>query len=197
MNHVQIPQPTPDEVDRYLNLWDELDNYVQQESSLHKLFTKTYPHNTDMDDILIKVCSLNDFYSTNIYSPFTVARHILRMGIDPYIQSGDLPIVNELARVTVSGGKMISFYSFASKYFSHHRPDVYPIYDYYVERVLLHFRRLDKFYDFRNADLKDYLKFSDAVLAFGNFYGLEEYGIKDIDRYLWQVGKQYFPRKYQ
>jgi len=34
-----------------------------------KLFTETYPENTKMDDVLIKVCSLNDFYSTYIFSP--------------------------------------------------------------------------------------------------------------------------------
>lgn len=32
-----------------------------QESSLRKLFAETYPRNVDMDDVLIKVCSLNDF----------------------------------------------------------------------------------------------------------------------------------------
>jgi len=75
-NNLDITKPSQIEVEHYLKLWDSLENYTLQESSLRKLFTKTYPLNNDLDDVLIKVCSLNDFYSTNILSPFTVAKHM-------------------------------------------------------------------------------------------------------------------------
>jgi hypothetical protein len=65
--HLDINKPSQTEVEKYLKLWDFLENYTLQESSLRKLFTKTYPLNNDLDDVLIKVCSLNDFYSTNIF----------------------------------------------------------------------------------------------------------------------------------
>ena len=77
-----IAKPSKQQVEKYLKRWDSLENYVFQESSLKKLFTKTYPNNTDLDDVLIKVCALNDFYSTNIFSPFTVAKHIVNLKID-------------------------------------------------------------------------------------------------------------------
>ena len=44
---------------------------------MKKLFTETYPLNSDLDEVLIKVSSLNDFYSTNIISPFKVAKSVL------------------------------------------------------------------------------------------------------------------------
>jgi hypothetical protein len=69
-----IESPNPTLIQTYLKNWDKLENYVLQESSLKKLFTKTYPFNNSMDEVLIKVCSLNDFYSTNIFSPFSVAK---------------------------------------------------------------------------------------------------------------------------
>ena len=64
---INIPKPSKEEVEKYLKLWDSLENYVLQENSLNKLFYKTYPKNTDIDDILIKASSLNDFYSTNSF----------------------------------------------------------------------------------------------------------------------------------
>jgi hypothetical protein len=69
--HLDINKPSQTEVEKYLKLWDSLENYTLQESSLRKLFTKTYPLNNDLDDILIKVCSLNDFHSNKGYTILT------------------------------------------------------------------------------------------------------------------------------
>jgi hypothetical protein len=46
-----IPNPSGSEVKKYLDKWDSLENYVLQERSLKKLFTKTYPKNKSMDDV--------------------------------------------------------------------------------------------------------------------------------------------------
>jgi len=173
-----------------------LENYVLQESSLKKLFTETYPLNTKMDDILIKVCSLNDFYSTNIYSPFNVAKHIYLLNIDNRLAIGDILLVNDISKVKVNENKEINFYSFASKYCSHHKPEVYPIFDSYVEQLLIFFKRKDKFYNFSKKDLKNYSKYVEIIFEFQKFYGLEKYNIKELDKYLWQAGKFYFPKEY-
>lgn len=76
--HLDINKPSQTGVEKYLKLWDSLENYTLQESSLRKLFTKTYPLNNDLDDVLIKVCSLNDFYSTNILSPLVLPKKVIR-----------------------------------------------------------------------------------------------------------------------
>jgi len=193
---MEIATPSTEEVSKYLSRWDLLDNYVYQESSLKKLFSKTYPLNIDLDDILIKVCSLNDFYSTNIFSPFVVAKHILSLNIDGALHNNDLGIVNKIAKVKMNGGKIINFYSFATKYCSHHKPTVYPIYDSYLEKVLMYFKKKDHFSNFYKSDLKVYVNYHNVLLDFRKHYGLEMFDLKQIDRYLWQLGKEHFlPKK--
>lgn len=166
-----------------------------QENSLDKLFFHTYPYNNDINDILIKCSSLNDFYSTNIFSIFTVAKHILSLNIDERLKNKDLSVVNDIAKLSING-KDKNFYSFATKYCSHHMPTVYPIYDSFVEKVLLYFKKQDKFMDFKKDDLKVYDKFIEVLFSFRKFYQIEKFNLKDIDRYLWQLGKEYFPKKY-
>lgn len=192
---MKIPNPSKDEVKKYLQKWDSLDNYVLQESSLDKLFLKTYPNNTDINDILIKASSLNDFYSTNIFSIFSVAKHILELNIDERLKAGDETLVNDIAKIIINN-KNKNFYSFASKYCSHHYPTEYPIYDNYVEQVLFYFKKRDKFDDFTKEDLKNYKTFKKILITFKNFYKIDEYDLKEIDKYIWQLGKEYFPKKY-
>ena len=195
MKNIIIPTPCKKEVQKYLDLWDSVENYVLQENSLYKLFNKTYPKNTDIDDILIKASSLNDFYSTNIFSIFPVAKHILELDIDERIKNGDTSLVNDIADVTISGVKK-HFYSFATKYCSHHNSDAFPIYDDFVKKVLLYFKSKDKFDVFTADDLKDYSKFKNILISFKKYYDIDNYSLKDIDRYLWQLGKKYFPKNY-
>ena len=190
-----IETPCREQVLFYLATWDEQENYVLQEHALDKLFFETYPFNTDINDILIKASSLNDFYSTNIFSIFTVAKHILALNIDKRILDGDASLVDDIAEITI-GGKQKRFYSFASKYCSHHKPTLFPIYDSFVDRVLRYFRKRDGFFCFVDEDLKNYPKFIEVLDAFQDYYGLNEFNRKDLDRYLWQLGKRYFPRKY-
>lgn len=196
-NNINIIEPSKEEVKFYLNEWDSLENYTLQESSLRKLFTKTYPLNKDLDDVLIKVCALNDFYSTNILSPFTVAKYIVSLQIDNCLEEGDLNIVEKITGVTMNGGKVIHFYSFATKYCSHHKPTAYPIYDSYVDKMLMYCKKTYNFALFKKEDLKSYAKFKDILLRFRTFYKLEEFDLKQIDKYLWQAGRKYFPRKYK
>lgn len=191
-----VPRPSCEEVAKYLMSWDQLENYALQESALDKLFYRTYPRNKDIDEVLIKVSALNDFYSTNIFSPFKVARHIINLDIDDRLMAGDVTLVNDIAKVNMDNGTAKNFYSFATKYCSHHKPLDFPIYDSYVDRLLRYFRDVDGFYRFSNDDLKDYIKFKNILLEFGKFYDLATYNLKDIDKYLWQLGKEKFPKKY-
>lgn len=195
MNEIIIPTPTNSEVEKYLAIWDSLDNYVMQEQSLDKLFFSLIPTNSDIRDILIKASTLNDFYSTNIYSIFPVAKHILELGIDERLKSGDTSLVNDIANVEISG-KHKCFYSFATKYCSHHNPIDFPIYDSYVENVLMYFSKRDKFAKIKRSDLKNYDYFKNSLIHLAEYYNISEYNLKDLDRYLWQLGKEYFPKKY-
>ena len=193
---VNIPTPTKNEVEKYLKKWNSLENYVLQENSLDKLFFYTYPKNEDINDILIKASALNDFYSTNIFSIFPIAIHIHKLNIDQRLSTFDPTLVNDIANITIKGKKK-NLYSFASKYCSHHFPNEYPIYDSFVEKILMCFSKKDNFASFKKIDLKDYQKFKNILIQFKKYYNIDEYNLKEIDRYIWQLGKEYFPKNYK
>ncbi len=193
---LSIPTPCSSEVNKYLNQWKNSNKYVCHENSLTDLFTKAYPNNKNIEEILIKVSSLNDLYSTNIFSSYDVAEHILTIpDIDIRLKRGDPSLVEEIANVKI-GGKDKTFYSFATKYCSFHNPDAYPIYDSYIEKVLWHFhsQQIVSFTKskFNKKDLKDYSRFIKIMNDFKNHYGLTKYTTKELDRYLWLLGKEYF-----
>ncbi len=187
MPKVLLPKPTIAEVQKYLGKWSEQENYHMQEDALDKLFFDLCPNNTCIEDILLKVSTLNDFYSTNIFSTFPVAQHILQLQIDQRLKAGDPTLVDDIKAV---GDR--NHYSFATKYCSHHNPLEYPIYDSYVEKVLKHFRDVDAFASFEMWELKQYPRFKEIVLQFRTFYSLTHYTLKEIDQYIWQLGKAYY-----
>jgi len=192
-----VPYPIPKEVRHYLAKWDTLLNYKAQENALNLLFREAYPGNADPRHVLLKCSTLNDFYGTNIYGVYPVAKHIIASKIDERLRHGDPQLVNDIASghgIRRAGGKEIRLFSFATKYCSHHNPEAYPIYDSYVEQLLLYFRKQDSFADFRNFDLRDFPLFKQTILEFRAFYGLEQFSVKQIDQYLWQLGKNKFPK---
>ena len=191
-----IPRPSPEEVTNYLRKWDTLENYTAQESALNKLFWEFAPLNISLDDILLKVVTLNTFYSTNIKSVYTVARHIFDLRIDERMKSGDETLVDDISHVTMPGGKVRHEFSFATKYCSHHYADAYPIYDSYVEKLLFHFRDADGFAEFQDSELRIFPIFKQTIIQFREFYSLETFTLKEIDQYLWQFGKEKFPNNY-
>ena len=83
-----------------------MENYRNQEKALNKLFHKTYPENVDIREILIKIATLNDFYSTHILNIFKVAKHIKNIeNLDYRLQTGDESLVNEIAEVGLKNNK--------------------------------------------------------------------------------------------
>lgn len=195
-DEINVPTPCNNEVELYLKKWRNSENYRIQEDSLNKLFLNLVPNNVDILDILLKVSTLNDFYSTNIYSTYPVAKHIKSLNIDERLKVGDVSLVDDLQLVEING-KTRRFYSFATKYCSHHKPFDYPIYDSYVDKILCYFRNKDGFAYFKNDELKNYERFKDLIIEFRKFYGLDKYNLKEIDQYLWQLGKKYFPKNYK
>ena len=188
-------EPSPTVVQRFLTQWETLDNYVLQERSLKLLFDSFCPLNSEVEHVLLKVSALNDFYSTNILNKYAVAKHITGLNVDSRLRRADLALVNEIALVPI-GQKVKNFYSFASKYCSHHNSIAYPIYDQYVEKMLLHFSKRHQFVSVKKAELRSYAKFLDVILAFRKHYGLDAFSLRQIDVYLWLGGKQAFPPKF-
>lgn len=189
--NLNIATPSQSELEKWLGLWSEQSK--SQDNALNKLFHRTYPRNDDLDEVLVKVATLNDFYSTNIYNIFAVAKHILSVQrLDERLVSGDESLVGDIANISING-KVKYFYSFASKFCSHHNEKEFAIYDSYVAQMLSYFQKRDKFGAFAREDLKDYAKFKKALNDFRAFYGLK-CDLKQLDGYLWQAGKTHFAR---
>lgn len=186
-----LPDPSRKQVNIYLDQWDSLEDYHLQENALNRLFFELCPTNDNISDVLLKVSTLNDFYSTNIFKVFPVAKHILSLKIDSRLKRGDVTLVEDIKTVVISD-KQINFYSFATKYCSHHMPLDYPIYDSYVDEVLRYYRKRDGFAAFRNDDLKNYARFKSILEQFRRYYHLDCYNLKELDKYLWQLGKKHF-----
>ena len=156
-------------------------------------FIKHIPEN--IADVLIKANAVNGFYSTNIYDIYSVADCIVKADIDEKLKLGSVEAVDAIRYINING-KIRNCYSFATKYCSHHNAEDFPIFDSYVEHVLMHLNKIDKFYDKKSLDLHNYGDFKFVLLLFKNFYKLNDYTLKQIDQYLWQLGKEYFPNKY-
>lgn len=183
--------PSPEKLKAYIERWNTLKDYVNQERALDKLYRELCPNNRCIEDILIKCSALNDFYSTNIFKVHNVAQHYMNMNIDSRLAKNDLSLVGDLSRVKINE-KSFCFYSFASKYCSHHRPDVYPIYDSYVHMTLDYFKKRDHFSTYKSSELKDYETYCNIIQSFKSFYNLDSFSVKDLDKYLWQLGKDAF-----
>lgn len=188
--------PTVVEVNKYLDRWNHMENYVNQENALNKLFFDLCKRNDNIEDVLIKCSTLNDFYSTNIFDIHSVAKHILELNIDSRLEDGDVTLVNDIANVYVGvKHEHRYFYSFATKYCSHHQPLKYSIYDQYVDDVLNFFRRRDDFtkLTFNSERLKkNYGLYLEVIRSFQEHYRLSEFNLKQMDQYLWQLGRDYY-----
>jgi hypothetical protein len=198
-HEVTMPEPltpSPSLMSEYLSKWEQLENYRLQEASLGLLFHSLCPENKKIEHVLLKVSALNDFYSTNIFDTYSVAKHILKKDVDARLEANDYSLVNDIAKISIKG-KTKNFYSFASKYCSHHKPTSYPIFDSFVEKMMLHYKTLDSFNSFDKVDLKDYGRFIEIIKGFQSFYRLEKFSLREIDIFLWLAGKEWFPRKYK
>ena len=169
-----------------------LSDYALQEDLLRDTFDK-YKHNDDYGQILTKVTLLNLLYSTGIMDVKGVADHIFKHGkdIDSLMKKGDPTVVHLIAKVE-HNGKPINHFSFATKYCSHHQPEKFAIYDSYVEKVLVTMNKREPFANFKKEGLKDYDTYMSVILSFRQHFGLTQYSIKQLDQYLWQLGKWYF-----
>ena len=184
-------RPSVKDAEWFLNYWEHLPNYSNQEKALDKLFMELCPKNECLEDVLIKCSALNDFYSTNIFDVHSMAKHINHLHIDERLDRGDCSLVKDIAAVEINNKHHV-FYSFATKYCSHHQPNKYAIYDNYVEKVLVAMNKREPFANFKKEGLKDYNTYMSVIQSFRYHFGMMQYSIKQLDQYLWQLGKWYF-----
>lgn len=181
-----LNRPSKDLINIYVEKWDKNEKLVNNEKLLTNLFKKK-KENIKFLDILLKSTCLNSLYSTNIFDINSMSKNIYNSKIDDELRKGSYDVIEKIATV-----KERRFYSFATKYCSFHFSDKYPIYDSYVDKILRHYRNQDKFFKFKNKDLKKYRSFVEIIEQFKKFYELEDFSFKDIDKFLWQFGRENF-----
>jgi hypothetical protein len=185
-----LPEPTIDFVQSKITQFNH-DN-EDLESDLTTLIA-CFPKNVDMSHVLIKVAAINLLYSTQIRAVRKVAEVIFRSGIDPNLESGSDEAVTAIAKVEFNGETRYN-YSFATKYCSWHKPELFPIYDSRVDFCLRSYQAKDRFAKtrFTQNDLWDYGKFRRIIEAFLTHYHLESLSFKEVDKFLYQLGNKYF-----
>ena len=187
---LDVPKPSMDDLYSYLAMWEETERYSFWDDAFYKLFIKSFPKNVELSEIWIKCSVLNDFYNLHILDILPIAKHILNLNIDDRLSKKDYSLVNDLSKVKI-WWKDKTLYSFATKYCAKHCWSDFPIYDKYIDKVLMYFKKKDHFCDFIKSDLKDYPKFVSILEKFKEKYWLI-CPFDDLDHYLWQLGKKYF-----
>jgi hypothetical protein len=152
------------------------------------LLFSAYPRNTNIGEVLAKTATLNSLYSTNIFGLVAAAEHIIAAQIDPLLADESPKAVKSLERMTF-GTKSRRTYSFATKYCSWHKPDVYPIYDQFVGKALLGYAAESRFASFTNAELVHYESFLRIMKAFVARYDLQACSLREVDYFLWFYGR--------
>ena len=193
---ITLLTPSPKLVDSYLERFKTNEYYNSVDKAITHLFKKL-PENKKMEDVLIKVSVINDLYTSNVYDPTILAKHILGLHIDEGLALGEPSIVNCIAighgisKSKTEGDK--NYYSFASKYCGLHNQEEYPMYDNYIHKILVAYQRKSKFSNFEPEDLKSFSKFKKVLQDFKTKYSLTKYNVKEIDMFLWIYGHDLFP----
>lgn len=183
----KLPIPTSELIEKYNKKWFSLDKYPEQENILTDVFKNK--NNQDFKIVLYKTIFLNEFYSTHLDSAVGMARYIVNLNINEKLNNNDISLVEDIA---LTPNEMRNAYSFASKYCSWHNPDVYPILDSYAKGVLY---RMNKKFRFmpqftQNNISSSYIFYCDVYENFIRHFNLENYTLKQIDRFLWLFGKE-------
>ena len=177
-------------------------NFGKDEKCLDYLFQK-FPNNTDYNEILVKVIMINNLYSTrlndhqsgNTISTKEMADYIKKLGNTIDDNNIEIPKVVSLVGDKKNYNferKVNSAYSFASKYLSFtyrnniEKLDKVPITDTYSKNVITYMvpqiKNIDQYSRYYQAmsTLKDHYKNINS-----------EIGYKEIDAFLWIIGKAF------
>ena len=194
---MMLQEPTQELVTCYIDEFNTDERYYPADVAIGNLIAR-FPENKHVHDVMPKVATINALYSTRIMDVSGMAYHIAGLDIDSRLDTGDLGLVEAIAtgHGIGRGAGGSRFFSFATKYCNWHRKDTYPIYDSFVEKILIAFRDEYGFSSFKNSDLKDCASLKRVILDLMNAYSLGQYDLKAIDKFLWRYGQVVFPPVY-
>ena len=186
-SNTELPIPTPELIELYNEKWKKLDKYPEQEEILTDLFSNK--NNSDFKLVLTKTIFLNEFYSTYLDDVVRMANRIIDLKIDKKLNDNDISLVDDIAHTP---SEMKNAYSFASKYCSWHKPNTYPILDSYAKGILY---KMNKEFGFmpqftRQKISSSYPFYCNVYENFIQYFNLQNFTLKQIDRFLWLFGKE-------
>lgn len=190
-NTIELLRPSPTECQKYLDRTKlpENEHYTVQGKATEKLFS-LFPKNTTLEEVILKVAVLNKFYSTNIQDTFTVAKTICSLkDIDSKLEASDFSVVNEIADAVSKTKIKRKVYVFASKYCAIHKPSAFTIFDNEAGNALFTLNKKYQFDNFTKSCLRDYKNYVNIYQIFIKTFGLEQFSLREIDLYLWNLGK--------
>ena len=181
-------------------------DYIVQETAI--LMVVTACTGFTLEEILAKASIINDLYSTSVLDILSVAKHVYSVSNSTGLLDKDgnakYSAIKDMANVS-HGGKTIYHISFASKFASFYRPDLFPIYDSLVADVFCRLKRKG-FFKSNTSFTKDSLKkkYSTYKAVYDEFMdlsgmsklkiGASKLTYKDVDDYLWTSRKVYLAK---
>jgi hypothetical protein len=198
MNCDKFELPTPNGIAKACERFNR--EYKVIEDALTDLFAK-YPSNTIEAEVLLKIITLNDLYSTQIPirardrpNVFDIAARIPSLKLDQAFKDCSLEIVSVISTTQFPKKRKINRFSFATKYASWHRQAAYPMWDRNVQTYFSCLRNLcradwNQFSKgFRLSSDWGYPEFQAMMVRFRAHYCLEDVSFKDLDKFLWLHG---------
>jgi hypothetical protein len=163
--------------------------------SLGKLFS-SLSDEENKNEVSIKVAALNQLYSTSIqYIKPVVAKIVSEIKQNHSELGGDsyLNLIDKIASIewiseTTGKSYKRKNLSFASKYVHFLSKRHVPIYDSYIWLVMVAYLK-EKDVKINLTAPKSYSKFYNYFSEFKESYSLESYSNYQIDKFLWQYGK--------
>jgi len=187
--------PNPSNIEAMLKQHDD-DGGNKINESLTKLFNSLNDE-TNQYEVSIKVAALNQLYSTAIQYIAPVVSQICKfidnshnkLSISQYADSVDK--IATVTWVSPTSGKQHTRcnVSFSSKYIHFLSGRQLPIYDSYIWIVMIGYLNQRDNTKLSFSAPKSYSEFYSLFNRFKNELGLTNYTNYDIDKYLWQYGK--------
>ncbi|SGY81518.1 Putative uncharacterized protein [Moritella viscosa] len=166
-------------------------------TSLSKLFSSLNDEE-HLHEVMIKVAALNQIYSTSIQYIIPVVEKIIEIidnkhdgyGVDEYVSLVDQIATVSWVSPTTGKEHTRCNLSFSSKYIHFLSGLKTPIYDSYIWILMIGYLNQNT----NNTKLSfsaptSYLSFYNILMKFKVEFKLEEYSNYDLDKFLWQYGK--------
>lgn len=147
-------------------------------------FFQYRPENKKAEVVIEKVNALWDKELRHAEGSNEMAGHIMNLGIDRSLESGDLNIVPEISNLQpeINNGRYLYF---SSRYCAFHCPYVFPIWDLRTATVL-------RYYLKRNGEkstpikiLNDYKRYEMVLSQFRHAYDIEFLNYPEMNKFFW------------